>query len=60
MGLVSGVECVGASSASVEALELSPRTPKLTLIFVSGKVSRAFWEGFGWILEGFLDLRTTG
>ena len=56
--MTCGVECVEASSACVEALELSPRTQKLTLIFISGMASRGFREGFGWILEGFWDLRT--
>ena len=34
MGLASGVDCVGASSATVEALEPQLRTRMLTLIFV--------------------------
>ena len=53
MGLLCGVECVEASSATVEALEPQLQTRMLTLIFVFLCIFLRFGNDFGMILDGF-------
>ena len=53
MGLPSGFESVGVSSACVEGLEPPLRTRMLILIFVFKCDFFRFWNDFGPILGGF-------
>ena len=57
MGLASGVECVGASSATVGGLEPQLQTRMLIVIFVFWRALDGFREGFGTILERFWALK---